>query len=127
MADRRVAASLTRAELDRARAARAGAGGPAPPVMHTRSRPVSASGVSEARRAWNQEHFGVVPELRCECAQPDCGRTVPAGAETHRGVAGRFIITPAHLNGGMVVRAADRFFVVEPGRHALQHPQGRLQ
>ena len=77
-------------------------------------RPRPGRGVSEARRAWNGEHIGVVSELRCECAQPNCTDTVPAVAETHRGTAERFIVLPAHLIGGVVVRAADRFFVVEP-------------
>jgi hypothetical protein len=30
---------------------------------------------------------------------------------------------PAHLNGGVVAKAADRFFVVEPDRHVF--PQSR--
>jgi len=29
---------------------------------------------------------------------------------------GRFVVAPAHFNDGVVVRAADRFFVVESGR-----------
>ena len=79
--------------------------------------------LSEARRAWNSEHIGAVSELRCECAQPDCRGTVPAVAETYRGTADRFIVMPAHLNGSVVAKAADRFFVVEPDRHVF--PQSR--
>jgi len=70
--------------------------------------------VSEARRAWNRERIGIASELRCECAHADCRRRLPAVAETHRGTAQRFIVTPEHLGGGNVVRAADSFFVVEP-------------
>jgi hypothetical protein len=40
---------------------------------------------------------------------------VPAAAETHRGIAQRLVVSPAHFEGGVVVRAADRFFVVDPG------------
>jgi hypothetical protein len=88
---------------------------------HARPRPGPARSLSEARRAWNGEHVGTVSELRCECAQPSCRGTVPAIAETHRGIADRFIVAPAHLNGGVVARAADRFFVVEPDRRVLPH------
>jgi PIN domain nuclease of toxin-antitoxin system len=49
---------------------------------------------------------------------------VPAIAETHRGPADRFIVAPAHLNDGVVARAADRFFVVEPDRHLFAQPRG---
>lgn len=83
--------------------------------------------LSEARRAWNSEHIGAVSELRCECAQPDCRGTVPAVAETHRGTACRFIVMPAHLNGGVVARAADQFFVVEPDGHVLPEARSELQ
>lgn len=34
-------------------------------------------------------------------------------AELHRGIAERLVVVPAHFEGGVVVRAADRFFVVE--------------
>jgi hypothetical protein len=71
--------------------------------------------VSEARRAWNRDRIDVGSELRCECAHADCTHRLPAVAETHRGTAERFIVTPEHLDGGVVVRAADLFFVVEPG------------
>jgi len=96
-----------------------------PEVDRERRRSRPARSVSEARRARNGEHTGVVAELRCECAQPNCRDTVPAVAETHRGTTERFIVIPAHLNGGVVVRAADRFFVVEPDRRVLSqsHPR----
>jgi hypothetical protein len=79
-----------------------------------RTAPRLPRGVNEARRAWNAEHIGAGCELRCECARPQCRRTVPAVAQTHRGRPERFIILPSHLNGDVVVRAADRYFVVEP-------------
>ena len=99
-----------------------------PPVAHSRrtqlagrspSREQLRSGpaltVSESRRAGNRERIGTVSELRCECARPGCTDTVPAVAETQRGLAERFVVTPAHFEVGVVVRAADRFFVVERG------------
>ena len=71
--------------------------------------------LSEARRAWNRDLGGPGSELRCECRRPNCTETLPATAETHRRVAGRFVVAPAHFDG-VVVSAADRFFVVErPG------------
>jgi len=78
--------------------------------------------VMEARRSGNAELRGLVTERRCECALPDCRETFPAVAESYRGTADRFIVVPAHLgvvvtaatiDDGRVVRAADRFFVVE--------------
>jgi hypothetical protein len=74
--------------------------------------------LNESRRADNREHRGLVSELRCECARPNCTDTVPAAAETHRGIAERFVMKPAHFEGGVVVRAHDRFFVVEQSGHA---------
>jgi hypothetical protein len=68
--------------------------------------------LSESRRAENRRNFGLVDELRCECAVPSCGETVPAAADYHRGTADRYIVAPAHLNGGTPVRVADRFFVI---------------
>jgi hypothetical protein len=73
----------------------------------------------EALRAWNRERIGRICELRCECGQPTCTATVPAVAETHRGSADRFVVTPAHFRGGVVLRAADRFFVVDSGGRPL--------
>jgi hypothetical protein len=35
-------------------------------------------------------------------------------AEGHRRSVDSVIVVPAHFAGGVVVRAADRFFVVEP-------------
>jgi len=97
--------------------------GPAASREWLRSGPVLT--VSEARRAGNRERIGVIGELRCECARPSCRDTVPAAAETHRGIAERFVVMPAHFDGGVVVRAADRFFVVELGGHAYpESPRG---
>jgi hypothetical protein len=36
--------------------------------------------LSERRRAENRQKIGVVAELRCECAIPNCQETSPAGA-----------------------------------------------
>lgn len=83
--------------------------------------------VSELRRAGNRELIGLVSELRCECGRPNCKATVPAVAETQRGIAERLVVTPAHFEGGVVVRAADRFFVVEPDRYALGKSQGGVR
>jgi hypothetical protein len=85
-----------------------------PSRKRLRSDPVPT--VSESRRATNRGRIGLGSELRCECARPNCRETVPAAAETHRGIAQRVVVSPAHFEGGFVVRAADRFFVVEPGR-----------
>jgi hypothetical protein len=79
--------------------------------------------LGEALRALNRECIDSVSELRCECGQPTCTDTVPLVAETHRGRADRFVVLPAHFDGGVVVRAADRFFVVEPGGRALPHSE----
>ena len=107
---------------------------PALPLLERRStRPPAGSGdasglaraacaMREARRAGNRERSGFVTRLRCECARPSCRDTFPAVAEAHRGMPERFIVVPAHLGGIVmpadidpvtVVRAADRFFVVE--------------
>jgi hypothetical protein len=67
-------------------------------------------------RAGDREHVGLVAELRCECGRPSCTETLPAGAEAHRGMGSRFVVAPAHFNDGVVVRAADRYFVVDSGR-----------
>jgi hypothetical protein len=83
--------------------------------------------VSESRRAGNRERIGTVSELRCECARPNCTDTVPAVAETQRGIAERFVVSPAHFEGGVVVRAADSFFVVDPGGHAFVNSQSGVQ
>ena len=64
--------------------------------------------------------------LRCECGDPACSGTVPAVAEAHRGLSGRLLVIPSHLNGATVVRAADRFFVVQPKRR-LERARNGLQ
>ena len=84
-------------------------GAPSPP----RLRP------SEALRALNRKRIGLVSELRCECGRPTCQDTVPLVAEMHRGMADRFLVRPAHFSDGAVIRAADRFFVVDLGGPAL--------
>lgn len=83
--------------------------------------------MSESRRDGNRELIGLVSELRCECGRPNCRATVPAVAETQRGIAERLVVTPAHFEGGVVVRAADHFFVVEPGGPALVNSQRGVQ
>lgn len=57
-----------------------------------------------------------VRDLRCECGRPTCTAMVPAVAELHRRSETSVVVAPAHFDGGVVVRAADRFFVVEPVR-----------
>src|SRR5689334_10232599 len=79
--------------------------------------------VSESRRAGNRERVRLRSELRCECARPNCTETVPGVAETHRGNHRRFVVSPAHVEGSVVVRAADRFFVVEPAGYAFTRSQ----
>jgi hypothetical protein len=119
-----VVAPTQRRDRDRARTA-------APtPLPRARPQPVAPSQrlrPSEALRAWNRERIDLVSQLRCECGQLTCTDTVPAVAETHRGSADRFLVTPAHLGGGVVVRAADRFFVVDSGRRPLPDVQGSLR
>jgi len=92
-----------------------------------RLRAAPALPVSESRRARNREHIGLVSELHCECAQPNCRDMLPAVAGTHRGIAERFVVTPAHFENGVVVRAADRFFVIEPGGYAFVKSQSGVQ
>jgi hypothetical protein len=72
-----------------------------------------ALAVGEARRVRNRLRIELVVSLRCECDRPNCTETLPNAAEVHRGTADRFIVVPAHINGGVVVKAADRFFIVE--------------
>jgi hypothetical protein len=84
-----------------------------------RSRPLA---LSEARRAGDQAGIGLVSELRCECTRPHCTETLPCVAGTHRS-ADQLLVAPAHLDGGVVARAADRFFVIESRGHALRHPR----
>jgi hypothetical protein len=79
--------------------------------------------LSEALRALNRERIGVGSELRCECGQPTCTETLPLVADSHRGVADRFVVMPAHYKDGVVVRASDHFFVVDSSSGALSHSQ----
>ena len=85
----------------------------AEPILTTRqwirSSPLA---LSEARRAWNRDRIGLVSDLRCECTRPSCRGRVPAVAESHRRGADQFVVAPAHFDDRVVVRAADRFFVV---------------
>ena len=115
-----VVASPQRRGMDRARTAapHQPPKGP-PPSQRLRS--------SEAVRDLNRERIGLLSELRCECGQPTCRDTLPLVAETHRGMADRFVVMPAHFSGGVVVRAADRFFVVELGARALPQSQSGLR
>ena len=52
---------------------------------------------------------------------------MPPVAETQRGIAERLVVTPAHFEGGVVVRAADDFFILEPDRYALGKSQGGVR
>ena len=45
-------------------------------------------------------------------------------AETHRRAADQFLVSPAHFDDGVVVRAADRFFVVELRGPIVPQPAG---
>ena len=92
-----------------------------------RLRAAPALPVSELRRARNRQRISLVSELRCECARSNCRDTVPAVAETHRGIAERFVVTPAHFEDGVVVRAADSFFVVQPHAYAFVKSQSGVQ
>jgi hypothetical protein len=76
--------------------------------------------LSEARGAGNRGRIGLVSELRCECTRPNCTETLPCVAGTHRS-ADQLLVAPAHLDGGVVARAADRFFVIESRGHAIRH------
>jgi hypothetical protein len=69
--------------------------------------------LAAARRAVNRERISVVAQLRCECTRRRCRESFPTAADTHRGRGDRFIVVPAHVDHGLVVRAADRFFVVQ--------------
>jgi hypothetical protein len=76
--------------------------------------PHAATGaqLAAARRAANRERIDVVARLRCECTRRRCQESFPTAAERHRGRGDRFIVVPAHADHSLVVRAADRFFVV---------------
>jgi hypothetical protein len=77
--------------------------------------PYAATGaqLAAARRAANRERIGVVARLSCECTRQSCRESFPTAAERHRGRGDRFVVVPAHVDHGLVVGAADRFFVVE--------------
>lgn len=60
-----------------------------------------------------------IAELPCECGRPGCRATVPIAAESHRGVLGHLIVSPLHADRGTVIRAADRYFVLEVKAHGL--------
>ena len=49
--------------------------------------------------------------------RPDCRDRVPAVSDTHRRVD-QFVVAPAHVDGGVVAKAADRFFILEAGGRA---------
>jgi hypothetical protein len=74
--------------------------------------PISGFALSDARRAENRARGH--RELICECTRPACSARLPACADEERGATGCFVVEPTHFDhdGGLVVRAADRFFVV---------------
>lgn len=119
-----VVASPQRRGADRARTAALiprPRGRPSPVTPSQRLRP------SDVRRALDRERIDLVCEFRCECGQSTCRETVPAVAETHRGSADCYVVTPAHFSGGVVVRAADRFFVVDFGRRPRPQAQSGVR
>jgi len=77
--------------------------------------------LSEARRAGNRARLDAVRELRCECTVSNCSELLPAAAAIHRQAADQFIVAPAHFDGCTVIRAADRFFVIESPEHTGNH------
>jgi hypothetical protein len=115
---------MTQAPASSART-RVGLGQPAPTVTRARhaaslngraargGNPLAlVSALRETRRAENKRNLGLVTELRCECAIPNCRQTYPAAANYHRGAGDRFIVAPGHYNGATPVKVADRFFVI---------------
>jgi hypothetical protein len=68
----------------------------------------------QRKRRAPAKRLALVRDLRCECGRPGCTATIPVAAEGHRRSVDSVIVVPAHFAGGVVVRAADRFFVVEP-------------
>ena len=52
---------------------------------------------------------------------------MPIVAETYRRLADQFLVAPAHFDGGAVVRAADRFFVVELRGHTVRDSPGEAR
>ena len=91
-------------------------------TVPTSPRATRGPSLAPAHRAGHVERRGSVTRLRCECAAPSCRETFPAVAESSRGTAGRYIVVPAHLGDAVVVRASDRFFVVETDRSAGRFP-----
>ena len=92
---------------------------PAVTSMHVRLRSGIRRGASELRRADGDTGSGFMSEVRCECGRSNCSETLPAVAETHRGMVDRLLVLPAHADGEVVVRVADRFFVVERNMRAV--------
>jgi hypothetical protein len=74
--------------------------------------PVADVALRNARRTANRERGRT--ELICECTRPGCSAGLPGLADDERGSTDCFIVDPHHFDrdGGSVVRAADRFFVV---------------
>lgn len=81
--------------------------------------------LSYARRAANERRPDPSSAFRCECGRLECRNTVPFDAEAHRGNPSRFVIVPGHLDGGLVIRAADRYFVVEARGRTTGSSSGR--
>lgn len=119
-----VVASPQRSGANRARTV---APTPRPRGRPHRVTPFATARPSDVRRALDREQIDLVGEFRCECGRPTCRDTVPAVAETYRGSADRFVVTPAHFGGGVVLRAADRFFVVDLGGRPLPHAGSGLR
>jgi hypothetical protein len=53
------------------------------------------------------------PTAYCECGSSRCRQTVPAAAEAHRRSPDELIVAPEHRGADEILRAADRFFIVE--------------
>jgi len=49
----------------------------------------------------------------CECARPGCSVRLPLAVERHRRLPELFIVASGHVDGDIVVGAADRFMIVE--------------
>ena len=100
-------------------------------TVPTSPRVIRGPRLAPARRAGNVERRGFVTRLRCECGVPSCRKSFLAVAESFRGNAERFIVVPEHVGAivnaakpgrATVVRASDRFFVVETDRSAARFP-----
>jgi hypothetical protein len=79
---------------------------------------------SAPNRERSARHTGVVSELRsathlvarvptafCECGSSRCRQTIPAAAYRRR--PDQLIVAPEHRGADTIIRAADRFFIVE--------------